>query len=344
MSHADMTAPPRRALVTGANGFMGTYMTDLLAGEGVAVLATDVGPSSTYQGKPNAAGFDYCQCDLRDWKGVQALASRENPDYVFHIAGLFDYGAPKELLYEVNVNGSKNLMLALATRGNLPKRFVTWGAAGIYDFAKESPAKETSPVNPQGGYLTSKFEAELSMFTLGAKVGIPVTSLRPGGVYGPRSKYGVATSIFIAARGGMGPFYFGPGNTRAGMVHAEDVCRAAWFVANDPRAAGEIYNVNDSSAYRTSELMRVAAVRLGFPLIPGNFPLAIMKFFVGNLGKKAAKKNRVSMLNEEMTALVAYDALLDPSKLNELGWTPKWPDSIEGLIATIDQYEREGRL
>ena len=151
-------------------------------------------------------------------------------------------------------------------------------------------------------------------------------------------------SIILCARGGWGPLYLGSGRTRAGMIHVEDVCGAALFLSRRHEAAGEIYNVNDDSSYATADLMRACAQRLGFPLIPGNLPLGIMRFFVGNLGRKAAKKGRISGVNAEMTDLLAYDAMLDASKIKALGWTPKHPDSLKGLLATIDWYEKEGWL
>lgn len=333
-----------RALVTGANGFMGTHMLELLGHEGFDILATDVGPSPAFTpAMQPTASFRYRQCDLRQQDQVAALVAESDIDFVFHIAGLFDYSAAYADLYEVNVRGSLNLLGALAALPRRPRRTVVWGAAGVYDFGKESPAKETSPVNPKGGYLTTKYHEEMLCLDFGKREGLPVSVVRPCGVYGPRSRYGVAMSIIMCARGGMGPFYFGPRTTRAGMIHAADVCGAALFLARRDDVDG-IYNVNDDSSYATVDLMRACAKRLGFPLIPGNLPVGIMRFFVGNLGKKAAKKGRLSQVNAEMTDLLAYDAMLDASKLKALGWTPKHPDSLKGLLDTIDWYEKEGWL
>jgi dihydroflavonol-4-reductase len=342
------TPPPRRrALVTGANGFMGTHMVELLVDRGgYDIVATDIGPtpSPILAGRDPAPPVRYAPCDLRDPRQVAALTAGQAFDEVYHVAGLFDYSAAYQDLFEVNVIGARNLLRALADLPSRPRHVVVWGAAGVYDFAKESPAKETSPVNPKGGYLTTKYMEERLCLEEGRDLGIPVTIVRPCGVYGPRSRYGVALSIIVAARGGMGPFYFGSGATRAGMIHVEDVCRAAAFLANRHEAVGEIYNVNDDSSYATVDLMRTCARHLGFPLIPGNLPIGIMRFFVGNLGKKAAKKGRISLMNQEMTDLLAYDAMLDASKLKRLGWTPKHPDSKRGLLETIAWYEKEGWL
>lgn len=321
---------------------MGIHMLERLAKFGSDVVATDIGdqPSPTAKG----LGIEYVKADLRNRSDVVQLLRGRAFDFVFDIKGLSDYGAPYKDLYDVNVGGSLNLLTGLAEAGIKPSRMVTWGAAGVYDFTKESPAKETSPVNPQGDCLKTKYVQEMLMLGNGPRLGIPVTVIRPGGVYGPRSRYGIATPIFIVARGGMGPFYFGPGSTRAGTVHVEDVCAAALFLARRHEAEGQIYNVNDDSAYPTSELVRTAARWLGFPFLPVNFPHGVTEFFVGNLGRRAAKKGRVSLLNEEMAALVAHDALLDSGKLKALGWQAKWPDSLNGLRATIDWYRKEGWL
>ena len=351
-----------RALVTGANGFMGRHLCRILASWntgaeeiGYEITATDIGGDPHWAlvaGEGNTVvPCRYIPCDLRDPVQVDKLVLWQSFDVVFHVAGLFDYSAAYDDLYDVNVRGSRNLIRALGQDDGvlrspkvLPRRIIVWGAAGVYDFSKGSPVTETSPKNPKGGYLTTKYMEERLMLDEGARLGIPVTVIRPGGVYGPGSRYGVGFSVILAARGGMGPFYFGPGNTRAGMVHVEDVCRAAAFLARRHEAEGEIYNVNDDSAYRTSELMRTCTKKLGFPLLPINFPLGVMRFFIGNLSRRAAKKGRISMLNTEMTDLLAYDALLSTEKLRALGWRAKWPDSIKGLEATIDWYEKEGWL
>jgi nucleoside-diphosphate-sugar epimerase len=343
------TAPPKSgakcALVTGANGFMGTHMTDLLAQQGIGVVATDLDRTSTHRGIANyVTPFRYQRCDIRSARDVRALLVGTRFDYVFHIAALFNYGAAWDDLLAVNVQGSKNLLNGLSENGIQPERVVTWGSGGIYAFAKDTPAHETSDTKATGAYLSSKLEAETEMFAIGGRMGIPVTSVRPGGVYGPRSRYGVATPVMMAARGGLGPFCFGSSKTRASLVHGEDVCRAALFLAKRPEAAGEAYNVGDDSRHSTTALLRLAAERLDFPFLPGNFPLAMLDRAVQKLGMKAAKKNRIPQINREMTALFAQDALLDTGKLKALGWTPKYPDAKDGLMATIDWYEREGWL
>jgi nucleoside-diphosphate-sugar epimerase len=340
-----------RALVTGANGFMGMHMIELLVAEGHETLGTDIAPD-----KPDAlkdVPYEYAPCDLRDPQAVARLVAGRGPfDHVYHIAGLFDYSASFADLHAVNVQGTYNLLWQLSydsdrgrfrSRGEMPKRVVVWGAAGVYDFAKESPAKETSPTNPRGGYLYTKWSEEQLALQMG-DLGLPVAIIRPGGVYGPRSRYGVATSIFVAARGGLGPVFAGSKKVRGSTVHVVDVCRAAAFLAGRDEAVQQIYNVGDDSAYTLYELTRALAKRLDFPVLPVALPLGLQKTMVGNLMKKAARKGRASMLNTEMVDLLAHDALLDTAKLKALGWSPRYPDAMKGLMETVEWYEKEGWL
>jgi nucleoside-diphosphate-sugar epimerase len=351
-------------MVTGASGFMGTHMVRLLLEQGATVVATDLcsgsimSPATTDR---SARVEPLPPCDLREAGTVatlfKALGDRKI-DQVFHIAGLFDYAASFSDLIRANVDGSVNLVEALGELPTKPRRLVYWAAGGVYDFERESPAKEPTREQllgvdlrypgsyyPTSGYLRSKLYAEQELHMRGDRVGIPVTSIRPGGVYGPGSRYGVALAIRIAARGGLGRFYIGPQWTRAGMVHVEDVCRAALFLSRHPKAAGEVYNVNDDSAYTTSHLMRACAEHLGFPMVPGvSLPMGVMKLFVRFLAWRADRMGRESQLTQDMVDLQALDALLDASKLKALGWKPRHPDSLLGLMRTIEAYREEGWL
>lgn len=343
--------PPRRVLVTGANGFMGSHMADLLLRERVwpdaRVTFTDLPGSKPPAQRKHFGGTTYAAADLRDPDDVESLMAHGPFTHVLHIAGLFDYAASLEDLRAANVTATANLLSALARQERKPQSVVVWGAGGVYDFS-DVPANgvnEETRIAPSADYLRTKYEGEIEAMRIGAEHGIPVSVLRPGGVYGPRARYGVGVAIILAARGGMGPFFFGPKKNRAGTIHAEDVCRAGLFLAERPAETDQqFYNVNDDSSYTMYELFRTAAKRLGFPMLSVALPLGIMEGFVAYIERRAAKKGRVSMVNGDMVKLQAFDTLLDASKLKALGWRPRYPDALAGLMETIDWYEKEGWL
>lgn len=360
----------RKILVTGVNGFMGSHHMDLLCiqklmGTDVSVVATDIGPQpSKYVADAIAAvtACDlptfhaiYASCDLTKRADVDAFVAKHGPfDVVFHIAGLFDYSAPREMLEAVNVDGTRNLVEALVAQPKKPEHVVCWGAGGSYDFSNVSPegVDESGAINPSAAYLETKYAGEMVALDIARTNGMPLTVIRPGGVYGPRSQYGVAIAIKIAARGGLGPQYIGPPHTRAGMIHAEDVCRAATFIVeHSEQTRGRIFNVNDDGCaveergYTTSELFKTAARRFGFPMwMPGMKDMTVMKKLVGFLERFAAKHGRVSILNGDLVKLQEFDAYLNADALKDLGWEPVHPDSMKGLMATIDYMEKEGEL
>lgn len=359
----------RKILVTGCNGFMGSHFMYLLMqkimGADVHIVATDIGPQpSKYVADMidlitahRFASFTatYVPCDLTKKAEVDAfVAAHGQFDVVFLIAGLFDYSAPRALLESVNIDGTRNIVEALAAQPKVPDHVVYWGAGGSYDFSDvpKGGVTEEHPIAPSAAYLETKYAGEMAALDIARTSGMPLTVIRPGGVYGPRSQYGVAIAIKIAARGGLGPQYIGPSHTRAGMIHAEDVCRAAMFIVeHSVQTRGRIFNVNDDGCaaeergYTTYELFRTAAKRFGFPMwMPGMKDMTVMKKLVGFLERFAAKHGRVSILNGDLVKLQEFDAYLNADALKALGWEPVHPDSLKGLMATIDYMEKEGEL
>ncbi len=343
--HANEDRPPLkrpRALVTGANGFTGAHMVEMLIDRGYDVVGIDVGREKA--GCLAHLDFAYAPCDLRDPAAtVRAVADHAPYDVIFHVAALIDLDAKYADLYDVNVVGTANLFDAFRYVSRRPKRVVFWSSAGVYGRAGEVFTEE-SPPDPVGGYPTTKYAAERTAFAAGARLGVEVTAIRPSGVYGPRNRSGFAVSIFTAARGGLGPIYAGSRATSVSMVHVADVCGAAEFLSRHPSAAREVYNLDDGSRYTSSELTRFIAASFGFSFLPGALPISLMRGFVKRLERKAGERGRVSNLNREMIDIVEHGLRVDASKIRALGWQPAHPDTKEGLRQTIAWYEKEGWL
>lgn len=200
------------ALVTGACGFVGSHMVELLMEKGIEVRATDLEKADRTH--LNRLGIEFVPSDLT--KKETLLPALEGVDYIFDIASLFDYSAPWDLLYKVNVEGARNLcQVALETN---PKVIVHWSSGSIYGIPKELPTTETSPIYPSNNYEKSKWRQEQVMLEYHKRYGLPVVVIRPAVIYGPRSKYGVMTPIFMMAKGKLRAI---PGSrkTRGSFVH-----------------------------------------------------------------------------------------------------------------------------
>lgn len=347
----------RVALVTGACGFMGSHMVELLHENGWRVIATDIVGPIRYD------NWDvFFRADLGDkeetitlvakiisWlKGKDLFSATQDGDsfVVFDVKGLFDYSRSFPELYLANVTASKNLYETLVERW-FKMRLIVWSAAGIYGDFPEVPAKETSPELPTGNYLTTKWVQEKVALKYSKYPDVCVSALRPAGVYGHRSRYGVATSIRLMSFGMMGPFRMGAGGNRVSTVHVRDVCGAAMYLTQAPHhdCVGEIFNVADDSSYTVAELSKFIGREVRFSFAPGiHLPFKLMEKMTADLMKRAKKEGLISMVDNEMSAILNLDALLDTSKLKATGWVPKYPDAFIGLHETIQEYREEDWL
>ena len=134
-------------LVTGAAGFIGRYVVDLLSGLGHRVFGTDIGPRPRYMEQEKFASVDYAPADLRAEDDVVSLMRRVRPAVVFHIGAVFDFSAAEELLHEVNVAGTERVCEAARDAG--ARRLVYWSTGSIYALCSRRARR--SPPTPTRG-------------------------------------------------------------------------------------------------------------------------------------------------------------------------------------------------
>ncbi|MFO1520193.1 MAG: NAD(P)-dependent oxidoreductase [bacterium] len=344
------------ALVTGATGFLGSHMVELLVKEGYQVRATDLPlpnqeddpKRGRYPGLLKKLGVEFIPSNLAKPDNLSEVV--KGVDYVFHIAALFSYIIPWEALYQVNVEGTRNLIHALLKEGSV-KRFVLWGAGGIYGAPKpeELPIRETSPKQPPNNYLKSKWEQERLVEHFAQKEKLPYTCVRPTGVYGPRAVYGMGQ--LLCQFGNMKKIKVPKNFTgRMALVHAEDVCRAALFLATRDDALGEAYNLADDVPYTTVEFFKILADLLGKPFKPmPAVPIKLLKgaaltaavvenFFSQKLLKKKPK------LEKDTIFFLGTDFWYSNEKLEKLGFRFAYPDGRAGFAQTIPWYREAGLI
>ncbi len=143
----------KRALVTGLRGFTGHYMARELSDAGYRVFGT-VMPGET-------AGPDILTVDLCDRAAVARAVEEVQPDVVAHLAGIsFVAHANVELIYQVNVMGTRNLLEALAGARHQPSSVLLASSANIYGNANVAIIDEHVPPAPANDYAVSKLAME----------------------------------------------------------------------------------------------------------------------------------------------------------------------------------------
>lgn len=173
-------------LVTGATGFIGATLVRRLLKEGntIGVLSRDETKLDTsFKEK-----VKIYKADISDLASLEfSLSSINDVDVIFHLAACIDYSASKEKLFQVNVEGTSNL-LNLAVKHGIKKFVFTSSIEAIGPIKREDiPADESHVCQPVNTYGESKLEAEKQVIRFGSEGKMATVILRLGNVYGPGS-------------------------------------------------------------------------------------------------------------------------------------------------------------
>lgn len=346
-----------KVLVTGASGFVGTHMVAALAARGYEVVATSR-RRPAYLDRPPFAAVRFVPADLAD---EAALArALEGVTAVFHIGALFDFFAPYEDLYRVNVEGTDRLA-RLARRAGV-QRFVNFSSGAIYGigYGNKLVTELDTPV-PSDRYSRSKWTAEQTLFTHHNQDGLLIVNLRLGAIYGPGSAYGDAKALFLLKKGLL---FVRPGltNVLSSHIHVKDAVNAAIHLANTPgvfradakTAADVAINVCDPAPTYNAELLRmadkhlpatwrlfgIALPRMRYLGVP--MPAFVLKVFAW-LAELFAKATGTKPLFEvESIDFISCGHGLANERLAATGFAFAFPSILEALPGTIAWYERTG--
>ena len=180
-----------KVLVTGADGFIGSHLTEELVG-----LRYDVAAFVCYNSFNSLGWLDtiseeikskikFISGDIRDPNGVNEAL--KNVDIVFHLAALiaipFSYNSPDSYI-DTNVKGTLNILQA--ARKNNVKRVLITSTSEVYGTAQFVPITELHPKQPQSPYSASKIGADAIADSFYRSFELPVTIVRPFNTYGPR--------------------------------------------------------------------------------------------------------------------------------------------------------------
>ncbi|MFK7990106.1 MAG: NAD-dependent epimerase/dehydratase family protein [Sandaracinaceae bacterium] len=324
----------KKALITGASGFIGSNLRRALLGAGVDVLAIRR-KSSPEPKEGRSVVADYADVD-----GLTALMGEEKPDWVFHVAG-----ATKGVTYEdfqrANVMPTRNLLLALAEAHPELARFVMVSSLAAYGPSTPArPLEETDTRRPIEFYGKSKLEAEQLLEAMGDR--IPWTILRPSGVYGPGD--GDYFNLFREVESGRNVF-FGNRDRWFSAVYVDDCVAAILAAATSDQSLGKGYFLDDGRPVTWGQFQAAIVEASGKRVRTLNLPEALVSIaaFGGELATKFDKKPR--LFNRQKAKMGAQDAWTCRSDAAQadLGFVPQ-VQIEEGVKRAIDWYREEGWL
>ncbi len=255
-----MNLAGKRVLITGADGFIGSHLTEALVKEGCKVKAfcyynsfnswgwLDSIPESTLKEIEVFTG------DIRDPNGVRK--AMENIDVVFHLAALiaipFSYHSPDSYV-DTNIKGTLNVLQA-ARDLNIEKLLVT-STSEVYGTALYVPIDEKHPRQGQSPYSATKIGADHLAESYFRSFNLPVTIVRPFNTYGPRqSARAVIPTIITQLYNGSKEIKLGSLHPTRDLLFVEDTARGFIEIAKSDSTIGEEVNIATQSEISVGDL------------------------------------------------------------------------------------------
>lgn len=309
-------------LITGADGFIGSHLTESLVQEGHKVRAFVMYNSFNTWGwldtlpKEMLSGIEIFQGDIRDPNGVKH--AMKGMDEVFHLAALiaipFSYHSP-DTYVDTNIKGTLNVLQAARDLG--PSRVLVTSTSEVYGTAKYVPIDEVHPFQGQSPYSATKIGADRLAESFYRSFGTPVTIVRPFNTYGPRqSARAVIPTIITQLLSGKVEIKLGSLTPTRDFNYVKDTAQGFIEIAKSDKTIGEEINI--------ATQQEISIGQLAEELIRQINPNARIVCDEERLRPEKSEVNRLLGSNDKIKKLT--------------DWRPRYTFS-EGLAETIDFFK-----
>lgn len=241
----------KTVLVTGADGFIGSHLTEMLVKEGCTVKAL-----SQYNSFNNWGWLETVDCqdqievlcgDIRDPHYCNKVT--KGVDVIFHLAALiaipYSYDAPTSYV-DTNVTGTLNICQAALENGC--EKVIHTSTSEVYGTALYVPIDEKHPLQPQSPYSASKIGADSMAMSFYNSFELAVATARPFNTYGPRqSARAVIPTIISQIADGAEKIMVGDLSPTRDFNFALDTCKGFVSIATTDQAVGETINIGSNS-------------------------------------------------------------------------------------------------
>lgn len=300
----------RDVLLTGATGFIGRRLLEVLTNKGVYSVTCSLRRKmklpidcSVVLSNINADS-DWSSHVVSGQVVIHAAAKAHN-------TGNHSDSALSELR-KINVDGTLNLAKQAAEKG--ARRFIFLSSIGVNGYINSRPFRADDQPNPSDPYAQSKWEAEQGLWDLAGSTDMDVVIIRPPLVYGPNAPGNFRRLVRSVSRGV--PLPLGAVNNRRTLVALDNLVDLIIICVDHPSAANQLFLAGDGEDFSTTELLRGVGKAMGKPVRLVPVPPGLLMFGASILGKKAVAQRLLGSLQ------------VDISKArNLLGWEP--PLSVE---------------
>ena len=326
-----------KILVTGATGFVGRKLIPHILDEGHEVVAL-VRSTSNIEGL--SKDVEIREADLLDISSLEPIV--QDVDVVIHLAAYFDfYPSSVDLLYKVNVEGTKNLMSACV--GTKVERFIYCSTTEVIGAVRFPPGNEDTELNPSFDYSKSKVLAEQIVHEISKDTKLDYIILRPTGIMGEGDLY-TAFEAIEAVNDGTIPVIPGDGEKGLMYTHIDDVVDGFIKAITSKSALNTTIILCPDQGITYNELFAYIAECCGVKPPKRKVPTSIAKLGIGLLSPIKNRGKTTFLWHMKTVQSMDEDRLYDNSKAKRiLGWEPKITMK-EGLKRAIDWYFENGFL
>jgi NAD dependent epimerase/dehydratase len=258
-----------KVLITGADGFIGSHLTEALVRAGWDVRAFVMYNSFNSWGwldqcDADVAGrFEVFAGDIRDPNGVRE--AMRGCDRVLHLAALiaipYSYHSP-DTYVDTNIRGTLNILQAARELG--VKQVIHTSTSEVYGTARFVPITEEHPLQPQSPYSATKIAADQLALSFHYSFATPVTIIRPFNTYGPRqSARAVIPTVITQIANGSSRIRLGAIHPTRDFNHVQDTVAAFVAALNTEGTAGEVINVGSNFEISIGDLVGLIAEVMG---------------------------------------------------------------------------------
>jgi len=251
----------KTVLVTGADGFIGSHLTEMLLAKGYKVKAL-----AQYNSFNNWGWLEDVSCkgqievitgDVRDSHFCKHIT--KNVDLIFHLAALiaipYSYLAPESYV-DTNIKGTLNICQAALENG--VGRVIHTSTSEVYGTAQYVPIDENHPLQAQSPYSATKIAADAMAMSFYNSFDLPVTIVRPFNTYGPRqSARAIIPTIITQIATGKKEIKLGDVSPTRDFNYVEDTCRGFMALAESDLTIGETVNIGSGIEITIAETLNL---------------------------------------------------------------------------------------
>ena len=294
----------KKVIVTGATGFIGSHLCNVLHNLGAEVSGIDLNTKSLW----NSSKIKLFDIDLQDLNDTSLLINKIRPEIIFHLAGLVDTRQEKDAILPTLKNNlvvTVNILLAL--EGIEISRIILAGSSEI-------PGMNESPNSP---YSASKLAMISYADMFNELFKLPIVVAKPHLIYGPGQASSKLIPYIINSYLQNQPPKLSSGKRICDMVYIKDVIRGLLFMSREPNAIGKKLDLGSGKGISIREIALLISTLMKCDIDPifGSVPDRVGDF--------------PQIANIELSREI-------------LGWEPKWTQ-VKGLEETIDWYKIKTR-